>query len=266
MEKSLNIIDFENIHVSYDIEPILKEINLKVKSGEHLAILGANGSGKTTLMKLFSNDLYPNVKYPFKKEIFGHQRWSIFELKKKLGIITNDLHNYFEKQGTFLNGYEVVLSGYYSSIGIFGHQDFSDNWHKKAVETMEFMEIFNLKDKLVSNMSTGELRKCIIARALIHNPEAFVLDEPTSGLDIKAQISFIKLLRKLSKKATIILITHHIEEIFKEIKNVALIYEKSIYKYGDKKKILTSKNLSKIFDMKLSLQCQNERYFYDKVE
>jgi iron complex transport system ATP-binding protein len=259
------IIDFENIHVSYDVKPVLKEINLKVKAGEHLAILGANGSGKTTLMKLFSNDLYPNVSYRFKKEIFGRQRWSIFELKKKLGIITNDLHNYFEKQGAFLSGYEVVLSGYYSSIGIFKHQDFSDDWHKKAVETMKFMEISNLRDKLVSNMSTGELRKCIIARALIHDPEAFVLDEPTSGLDIKAQISFINLLRKLSQKTTIILITHHIEEIFKEIKNVALIYNQSIYKYGDKKEILNSKNLSKIFDMKLSLKCDNDRYYYDKL-
>jgi len=262
----MNLVDFENIYVSYDVEPVLENINLKVKAGEHLAILGANGSGKTTLMKLFSNDLYPNVSYPFKKEIFGHQRWSIFELKKKLGIITNDLHNYFEKQGAFLSGYEVVLSGYYSSIGIFNHQDFSANWHKKAIKTMEFMEILHLKDKLVFKMSTGELRKCIIARALIHEPQAFVLDEPTSGLDIKAQISFIKLLRKLSKKVTIILITHHIEEIFKEIKNIALIYEKSIYKCGDKKEILTNENLSKIFDMKLSVQCQNERYFYDKVE
>jgi len=228
----LNIIDFENIYVSYDVKPVLKGINLKVKSGEHLAILGANGSGKTTLMKLFSNDLYPNVSYKFKKEIFGRQRWSIFELKKKLGIITNDLHNYFEKQGAFLSGYEVILSGYYSSIGIFKHQDFSDDWHKKARETMA----------------------------------AFVLDEPTSGLDIKAQISFINLLRKLSKKVTIILITHHIEEIFKETKNVALINEQSIYKYGNKEEILTSENLSKIFDTKLSVKCENDRYFYDKVE
>ncbi|NOX15524.1 MAG: ATP-binding cassette domain-containing protein [Epsilonproteobacteria bacterium] len=261
----MNIVDFENIYVSYDIKPILKNINLKVKEGEHLAILGANGSGKSTLMKLFSNDIYPNTKYEFKKEIFGKQRWGIFELKKKLGIITNDLHNYFEKQGTFLTAYEVVLSGYYSSIGVFKHQDFKKEWHKKALETMEFLDILDIKDKLVFTMSTGQLRKCIIARALVHEPKAFVLDEPTSGLDIKAQISFISLLKKLSKKATIILITHHIEEVFEEIKNIALISEQTIYKIGDKKTIMTNKNLSKTFGIELYVSRRDGRYFYSEI-
>lgn len=82
----MNIIDFENIHVSYEVTPVLKNINLKINSDEHWVVLGANGSGKSTLIKLISNDLYPNTKYPFKKSIFGKDRWSIFDLKRILEL------------------------------------------------------------------------------------------------------------------------------------------------------------------------------------
>ncbi|AXX91432.1 ABC transporter ATP-binding protein [Malaciobacter molluscorum LMG 25693] len=261
----MNIIDFENIHVGYDEKIILKELTLKIKQNEHWAILGSNGCGKSTLIKLMLSEIHPRKKYTYKKEIMGKQRYSIFELKKQLGIITNDLHNYFEKNGAFLLGYEVVLSGFYSSIGIFKHQDFTKEQHDTALQTMIFLEIEELKDKLVCEMSTGQLRKCIIARALIHKPKAFILDEPTVGLDIKAQDNFIKLLRKLSKKSSIILVTHHIEEIFKEINKVALIKDNTIYKSGNKEDILNSKNLSNVFNINIELDKQNDRYFIKSI-
>lgn len=261
----MKIIDFKDIYVSYDVKPVLENINLEISSGEHWVILGSNGSGKSTLMKLFSNDLYPNTKYPFKKEIFGKSRHSIFELKKNLGIITNDLHNYFETHGNFLSTYEVVLSGHYSSIGVFKHQDFTKEQHQKALEVLEFLEISDIKDKKVHEMSTGQLRKSIIGRALIHDPKAFILDEPTVGLDIKAQNNFLKLLRKLSKKSSIVLITHHIEEIFEEISHVALMYNKTIYKQGLKDNILTSSNLSEIFDIDIKLENFNNRYYIKSI-
>tara|TARA_B100001063_G_scaffold108090_1_gene100803 strand:+ start:1366 stop:2178 length:813 start_codon:yes stop_codon:yes gene_type:complete len=259
------IIDFENIYVSYNIKPVLENINLKIKEKEHWVILGSNGSGKSTLIKLISNDLYPNTKYSFKKEIFGQSRWSIFDLKKNLGIITNDLHNYFEKQGSFLSAYEVILSGHFSTIGVFKHQDFTQEQHNKALEVLEFLEISKMKDKKVSQMSTGQLRRCIIGRALIHNPKAFILDEPTVGLDIKAQNSFIKLIQKLSNKASIILVTHHIEEIFPEVSNVALVYNNTIYKQGKKDEVLTSDNLSEIFEIDINLEEQNQRYYIKSI-
>ena len=261
----MNIIDFENINVGYDEKIILKNITLKIKEKEHWAILGANGSGKSTLMKLIQSEIHPRKTNPYKKEILGKSTYSIFELKKDLGIITNDLHNYFATHGNFLTGYITVLSGHYSSIGVFKHQDFTEAQHKKAKQTMKFLEIEYLADKYVEEMSTGELRKCIVARALIHEPKAFVLDEPTVGLDIKAQINFIKMLKKLSSTASIILVTHHLEEIFEEIGNVALIFNNTIYKSGKKEKILTNENLSEIFDTKLSIGEKNGRYFVEEI-
>tara|TARA_R110002033_G_scaffold45441_2_gene88876 strand:+ start:25570 stop:26355 length:786 start_codon:yes stop_codon:yes gene_type:complete len=261
----MNIIDFENIHVSYDDKLILKELNLKIEDNQHWAILGANGSGKSTLIKLISSQIHPRQNYPHKKLILGKERYSLFDLRKAMGIITNDLHNHFYDQGNFLSGYEVVLSGYYSSIGVFEHQDFTQEQHDKANEILEYLEITDLKDKIVAKMSTGQLRKCIIGRALIHNPKAFILDEPTVGLDIKAQLNFIKLLRKLSQKANIILVTHHLEEIFEEITHVALIKDETIFKQGKKEDILNSENISDTFGLELKINSSNNRYFIQEV-
>lgn len=266
MNTKKTIINFENVHVGYEDFYVLQDINLKINTDENWVILGANGGGKSTLIKLISNDLYPSPKFTYKKEVFGKERWSIFELKKNLGIITNDLHNYFSVNGSFLSAYEVVLSGYYSSIGVFKHQDFTSEQHQKALEVLEFLEIADIKDKKVSQMSTGQLRRCIIGRAMVHNPKAFILDEPTVGLDIKAQHSFIKLMQKLSKKVSIILVTHHIEEVFEEISHVALISEKTIYKQGLKDDILTSKNLSKIFDIGIKLEKENQRFYIKSIK
>lgn len=261
----MNIIDFENIDVGYDEKIVLKDVNLKIREGEHWAILGANGSGKSTLMKLIQSEIHPRHTKEFKKEIFGKNRYSIFELRCELGIITNDLHNYFAKEAGYLTGFEVVLSGHYGSVGIFTHQDFTKEQILKAKEVMQFLEIEDLKDKKVAAMSTGQLRKCIVGRALIHNPKAFVLDEPTVGLDIKAQINFIKMLKKLALRSSIILVTHHLEEVFEEIANVALVYNQTIYKNGKKEDILTSENLSEIFETKLTLKEKNKRYFIEEI-
>lgn len=261
----MDIIDFENIHVVYDEEIILKEITLKIKQKEHWAILGANGSGKSTFMKLIQSQIHPIKKFKYKKEILGEKHNSIFDLKKKIGVITNDLHNYIYMQGSYLSAYEVVLSGYYGSVGIFKYQDFTSMQHQKVLEILEFLQIKYLKDKKVKTMSTGELRKCIIARALIHNPIAFILDEPTVGLDIKAQINFIDMLKKLSNSCTIILVTHHIEEIFEQISHVALIDDKTIFTSGLKEDILTSQNLSKVFNIDLEVNYKNNRYYIDQI-
>lgn len=268
-EKSIfeNIIDFENIYINYEAsQSALENVNLKINTNENWVILGANGSGKSTLIKLISNDLYPNTNYVFKKKVFGEERWDIFELKKNLGIITNDLHNIFSTQGRYATAYEVVLSGYYSSIKIFGHQTYTEEQHERVMEVLEFLEILDIKDKKVHQMSTGQLRRCVIGRALIHDPKAFILDEPTVGLDIKAQNSFIKLIQKLSEKASIILVTHHIEEIFPEITHVALMHNRTVFKKGKKEEILNSENLSEIFDLEIDLQNENERYYIKSIK
>jgi iron complex transport system ATP-binding protein len=130
---------------------------------------------------------------------------------------------------------------------------------------MKSLDILDLSEKKANQMSTGELRKCVIARALIFNPKALLLDEPTSGLDIKAQLNFLDLIRKLTEKLTIIIITHHLEEIIDEVTHVALIAENRIFKQGIKEEVLTSQNISKVFDLNVALKKEQGYYYIKRV-
>ncbi len=261
----MEIIHFEHVNVAYDEEDVLRDINLSIKEGQHTVILGANGSGKSTLLKLFSNDLYPRFNEATTKEVFGKKVWDIWELKKHLGIITNDLHYQFSERAPDLSGFEVTLSGFYSSFHIYEHQEFSPLHVKKVEEVLDFLEIRHLRDKRISEMSTGELRKCIIARSLVHEPKAMILDEPTVGLDIKAQLNFIEMIRKIAAQRTIILVTHHLEEIFEEISQVVLIKQGCIVAQGNKEALLKDDQLSAIFDLPLHVKCEKGRYFVQSV-
>ncbi len=146
------------------------------------------------------------------------------------------------------------------------HHIYTKEQNRRTLEILEFLEIKDLKDKKSSEMSTGQLRKCLIARALIHNPKALLLDEPTTGLDIKAQRSFVKLLKKLTSKLSIIIITHHLEEIIEEITHVALIAENCIYRQGLKEKHITSKNISKIFDLDITIEEIDGKYNIKEIK
>ena len=260
----MNIIEFKHVSVAYEEKNVLHDIELCIKEGQHTAILGANGSGKSTLLKLFSNDIYPRYSTVMKKEVFGKKIWDIWELKRHLGIITNDLHYEFTQRAGFLNGFEVVLSGFFSSFHIYEHQSFSPLHVKKAQEVLAFLGIEHLHHKRIAQMSTGEIRKCIIARALVHDPKAMILDEPTVGLDVKAQFEFIEMLRKIAKERTIILITHHLEEIFEEISQVVFIKEGSIHQCGEKEALLNDKTLSSVFDMPLHVTQHQGVYRIEK--
>ncbi len=265
MDRQEKLVELKNVYVNYGKFEALKNINLEIKQNENWVFLGANGSGKSTLIKLFSNDLYPNTSYPFKKLLLGKDRWDISELKKFFGIITNDLHYQFMERSPNVTIEDIVLSGFYSALGVFKNHITTEIEHKKAEEVMNFLDILRIKNKKVCELSSGELRRSIIGRALVHSPKIFILDEPTDGLDIKAQYNFLLTIRKLAKDYSILLITHNVEEIIPEITHVGLIYNNTIYKQGKKEDILTSDNLSEIFGINIDLEIENQRYFIKKV-
>lgn len=256
------VISFDNVDLSYDLTPILKKISLNINQGEHCVILGANGSGKSTLIKLINCELYPSYKNEsFRREILGNARWVVSELRKYLGVVTNDLHTRFAFERGELSGFETVLSGFFGTLGLFGHLKVNSEQIEAATYAMERLGIEGLKEKRLSEMSTGELRKCIVARALVHPVKAILLDEPTVGLDIKAQIDFIEMMRTLANSGTtVILVTHHIEEVFEEIQKAVLIKEGMIYAAGNKEEVLNSANLSETFNINLRVVNSNGRY------
>ena len=257
-----SIVLFDNVQLTYTESPVLKNISLQIDQGEHCVILGANGSGKSSLIKLINCELYPSyISEPFKREILGNGRWVVTELRKYLGVVTNDLHTRFAFESGHLSGFETVLSGFNGTIGLFDHLEVTPEQIDVAKDAMTRLGIDHLREKCLSEMSTGELRKCIVARALVHPVKAILLDEPTVGLDIKAQLDFIEMMRSLANSGTtVILVTHHIEEVFEEISKAVLLKEGAIYASGDKDRVLNSVNLSKVFNTPLEIRTVQGRY------
>jgi iron complex transport system ATP-binding protein len=182
----------------------------------------------------------------------------VWELRAHFGIISHDLQQQY--MGNAL-GMNVILSGYYSSIDTAAHQQFSAEDKKRADRIMHTLGVADLKQRMFSAMSTGEQRRFLLGRALINDPDTLVLDEPTSGLDLKACFQYLALIRGLMQSGkTIILVTHHIHEIPPEVSRVVLLKDGEVIADGEKPEILTSKNLSALFETPVALVQANGFY------
>ena len=158
-------------------------------------------------------------------------------------------------------GLYVVLSGFYSSDGIWQHQEFDDRRLDRAKEVMDLLAISNLKDREFSTMSTGEQRKFLLARSLVNDPAVLVFDEPTSGLDMSTCFQYLEIIRELiSMGKKVILVTHHIHEIPPEVTRVILLKEGRVIEDGDKDQILTNTNLTNLFDWPIKVIKENGYY------
>ena len=228
---------------------ILDALRLEIAPGEHTAIFGPNGSGKSSLIKLLTRQDYPlaGEEGRPKVTIFGRDRWDIFELRSLLGIVSADLHHVFIGDGD-LRGLEAVLSGFFASLGLAAHQTVTPVMHERARQALALVEAVHLAEKPLAQMSTGEARRVLIARALVPDPRALLLDEPTTGLDLIARQRFLETLRRLAGQGkTVILVTHHVEEILPEIGRVILMQSGKIFRDGPKQEVLTSAHLTALF-------------------
>jgi len=241
---------------------ILDDLSLTIAPGEHTAIVGPNGSGKSSLIKLITRQHYPLAGGDGRPRItlFGRDRWDIFEMRALLGIVSADLHQTFVNDGT-LTGLEVILSGFFASQGLARHHAVTPAMRERAQEALDLMEAAPLASKPMAQMSTGEARRVLIARALVHDPRALLLDEPTTGLDLIARRRLLKTLRRIARRGTtIILVTHHIEEILPEIGRVILMQAGTVFRDGSKRDVLTAQNLTALFDA--SVHVREEAGYY----
>src|SRR5271157_1037748 len=230
---SVPLIEFQNVTVQRGESVVLDGVTLAIAQGEHVAILGPNGSGKSTLIKLISRELYPRQKLePWSLRILGRDRWHLFELRNRLGIVSNDWMQMCTRD---YSGYEIVLSGFFGSVGIWPNHEVAPEMERKAREVMELLEISHLAERDTNEMSSGEARRILIARALVHDPQALILDEPTSSLDLHATHELRETLRKLARNGiSIIMVTHHLPDIIPEIERVVLIRDGRLYRDGPK--------------------------------
>ncbi len=252
------ILEIQNATVYRGSTRVFHNLSLEIGLGCHTVILGPNGSGKSTLLKLLLRELYPLPHKGSYVRIFGQERWNVWELRSRLGIVSQDLqHQYLGH----VPGLEVLLSGYSSSMGLLAHQKFSAKECRRARQIMEFLEIEGLQERPFATLSTGEQRRFLLGRALIHDPEALILDEPTSGLDLKACFQYLEVVRSLIRQGkTLILVTHHIHEIPPEVRRVVFLKEGKIVADGEKTALMTGQNLSSLFSTPLSLVRLNGFY------
>jgi len=253
-----NVIEIKNATVYRGQTRVFKHFSLVVPQGVHTAILGPNGAGKSTLLKLLSRELYPVHGADSYIRILGQENWNVWELRSHFGMISHDLQQQY--LGT-ARGVNVILSGYYSSIDTAWHHAFSHQDKERANQIMATLGVTTLKDRIFAEMSTGEQRRFLLGRALINDPDTLVLDEPTSGLDLKACFQYLAIIRSLIREGrTIILVTHHIHEIPPEVARVVLLKDGAILADGEKREILTDRNLSTLFDTPIILLQANGFY------
>jgi iron complex transport system ATP-binding protein len=254
----MNIIDLQNITVFQGRNKILDDFTLTIDESQSTVILGPNGSGKTTLLKLLNRELYIVEDPKSSLKIFEKDSWNVDDLRSNLGVVSQHLQYGYSNSAI---GLYVVLSGFYSSDGIWQHQTFEEEKLNRAKEVMDLLSISELQDRAFSSMSTGEQRKFLLARSLVNDPAVLVFDEPTSGLDMSTCFQYLEIIRELigmGKK--VVLVTHHVHEIPPEVTRVILLKEGKVIEDGNKDEILTDTNLTNLFDWPIKLVKENGYY------
>ncbi|WP_341226413.1 ATP-binding cassette domain-containing protein [uncultured Arcticibacterium sp.] len=209
--KSESVIKLVNGQVVYGDKPVLQEVNWEVKAGEKWALMGPNGSGKSTLLSLLTGDnpqAYQNELY-----LFGKRRGSgesIWEIKKRTGYLSPEMHIYFPKN---MEVWKVIASGLFDTIGLFKKLSDVD---KVALERIiKLLDLGSIENRLLSELSSGEQRLVLLARALVKNPELLLFDEACQNLDYNHMVFIRDLVNELVSKLnkTLIYVTHNVEEL-----------------------------------------------------
>ncbi len=252
------ILDIQHATVYRGDTCVFSDFSFALREGERAAILGPNGAGKSTLLKLLLGEVHAIPRDEMRMTLFGENRWSVWDVRKRIGIVSHDLQREYLICAEGLN---VVLSGFYASNDTYEYQEFSDTQIARAHALMEELGIASLAHRRFGHLSTGEQRRFLLGRALVHDPPVLVLDEPTSGLDIKACFQYLEVLRaQITKGKTVLLVTHHLHEIPPEIDRVMFLKEGKILADGLKSTLLTNDQVDRLFDSKITLVQANGWY------
>jgi len=257
--KNIPLLEFKNITVMNGKKKILDSISLTLEEGENIAILGPNGAGKSSFIKTITREYYPLLQEEgVLFRVRGRDTWDVFDLRSTFGIVSNDLVSACSREMT---AREVVVSGFFSSIGLFRHH-VTPEMERRTSEILDFLEIRHLEERKMTEISSGEARRVVIGRALVHDPKTLVLDEPTNSLDLHALHTFRTTCRNISGAGTgIILVTHNLHDIIPEITRVILMKDGHFCMDGPKGEVLTDRNISNLFSVPVRVR-KDDGYYY----
>ncbi len=252
------LLDLRNIRVMRGDNVVLDDFTLRIEAGEHVAVLGPNGCGKSTLVKTITRECYPVARDESSMTILGRDRWDVFQLRSMMGIISNDLMAACTHETT---GRDVVVSGFFSSTRIFPNHEVHPEHRERADDALARLRIAHLADRQVREMSSGEARRVLIARALVNRPRALLFDEPSNSLDFFARHSLRETMSSLAQSGIgIVMVTHDLADIVPEIERVVLMSKGRIVADGLKHDVLQSENLSSLFGTPVEIASKNGYY------
>lgn len=252
------LLDMQNVRVMRGEKLALDISDLRIQVNEHIVILGPNGCGKSTLIKTIMRECYPVADEGTCINILGKQRWNIFELRSMLGIVSNDLLASCTGEAS---GLDVVLSGFFSSAAIYPNHHVGPRQVERAAGVLTRLGITHLAQRPVCEMSSGEAKRVLIARALVHAPRTLLFDEPCNSLDIAAQRVLRDTMRSLANSGTgTILVTHELADIIPEIERVVLLSRGRIVADGPKEEVLCAESLRELFGVDVTLARRDGHY------
>lgn len=246
LEQTTDFLDLRHVNVARGERVVLHDVNLRIRAGEHVAILGPNGCGKSTLILTMTCQIYPMVQPGMQVRIFGRERWDLTELRRHFGVVGTELPG---ERTAVTTGLDAVTAGFFSASTLWPNLHVTEEMRTRAWEALERIEAARLAHQLVGTMSAGEKRRIVIARALVHRPRQLLLDEPSNALDLAAQRELRDTMRRLAREGTgLVLVTHHLGDILPEIERVILMRDGRIVGDGPREELLTEPRLTELFN------------------
>ncbi len=239
---------------------LLSVDSFQLEEGENIAILGPNGAGKSTFVKLMTREMMPIYRDIPPVLFRGNPRATLIDLRRALGIVSSSMQS---EISVHLPAIDIVAGGYTGTVGlpVTVSSEAADDARERAIAPMKMLGIYDLASRDVMTLSTGQARRVLIARALMHDPDALIFDEPCTGLDPEGMFYVRRSMRILAQQGkSVVLVTHYPEDIIPEIDRLLLIRDGSVFADGSKKQILTGEMMSRLFDIPVQINCTDEYY------
>ena len=250
-EQTSTWLELKNIEVWQNNHKLVEDLSMDLSMGEPTTILGPNGSGKSTLIKLIERRLHPVVKRGSQVRLFGQEIIHLQELRQRIGVLNSELD---ERIPATCSIREVILSGFFGSTRLGHGQRPTTQQCNQAATLLDRFELSELEMREFRQLSDGQKRRLLIARALIHQPEVLVLDEPARALDLRSCHQLLRVISSLCQDGvTVVQVTHRIETIVPEMKRIIFLQDGKVISQGSPTAMLTERKLSNLFNTPLKL-------------
>jgi iron complex transport system ATP-binding protein len=257
VKRTRPILEISNLRIERGGVKIHDGLSWRVEHGQHWVILGANGSGKTSLLSALTGYLMPtDGEILLLGKIYGQSDWR--ELRKQIGLVSSSVRQMMADDEPAL---ETVASGKYAMIDFWGRVTRAEK--SQALKLLRQVECEYLAERPLRVLSQGERQRVLIGRALMAKPRVLILDEPCAGLDPAAREHFLQFIQRLGARKnspTLVLVTHHVEEIMPVFSHLLVLKNGKVLAAGEKTTVLNSKNLSSAFGTRMQLQQTGNRY------